>query len=89
MNPIPLELDTQMFLRLLMAVVLGALVGYKRSTTVPRAFGGSPVDERERAGKPAGCGRMAWSASARHYSPSSPFTDLVVQAIQRALQRRS
>lgn len=38
MNTIPLELDVQMFLRLLIAVVLGALVGY----------------ERERAGKPAG-----------------------------------
>ncbi len=38
MNPIPLELDVQMFLCLLIAVVLGALVGY----------------ERERAGKPAG-----------------------------------
>jgi putative Mg2+ transporter-C (MgtC) family protein len=37
-NTIPLELDLQMFLRLLIAVVLGALVGY----------------ERERAGKPAG-----------------------------------
>jgi len=38
LNAIPLELDAQMFLRLLIAVVLGALVGY----------------ERERAGKPAG-----------------------------------
>ena len=38
MNTLPLELDVQMFLRLLVAVVLGALVGY----------------ERERAGKPAG-----------------------------------
>lgn len=38
LNTISLELDTQMFLRLLVAVVLGALVGY----------------ERERAGKPAG-----------------------------------
>lgn len=38
MSTIPLELDMQMFLRLLVAVVLGALVGY----------------ERERAGKPAG-----------------------------------
>jgi putative Mg2+ transporter-C (MgtC) family protein len=38
LNAIPLELDAQMFLRLLVAVVLGALVGY----------------ERERAGKPAG-----------------------------------
>lgn len=38
LSTIPLELDTQMFLRLLIAVVLGALVGY----------------ERERAGKPAG-----------------------------------
>jgi putative Mg2+ transporter-C (MgtC) family protein len=38
MNTIPFELDAQMFLRLLIAVVLGALVGY----------------ERERAGKPAG-----------------------------------
>lgn len=38
MNSIPLELDVQMFLRLLIAMVLGALVGY----------------ERERAGKPAG-----------------------------------
>ncbi len=38
MNPIPITLDLQMFLRLLVAVVLGALVGY----------------ERERAGKPAG-----------------------------------
>ena len=38
MNTIPFELDVQMFLRLLIAVVLGALVGY----------------ERERAGKPAG-----------------------------------
>lgn len=38
LNTIPLELDMQMFLRLLVAVVLGALVGY----------------ERERAGKPAG-----------------------------------
>lgn len=38
MNAVPLELDVQMFLRLLIAVVLGALVGY----------------ERERAGKPAG-----------------------------------
>ena len=37
-NTIPFELDAQMFLRLLIAVVLGALVGY----------------ERERAGKPAG-----------------------------------
>lgn len=37
-NIIPLETDLQMFLRLLLAVVLGALVGY----------------ERERAGKPAG-----------------------------------
>ena len=37
-NTLPLELDVQMFLRLLVAVVLGALVGY----------------ERERAGKPAG-----------------------------------
>ena len=38
MNSIPLAFDAQMFLRLLTAVVLGALVGY----------------ERERAGKPAG-----------------------------------
>lgn len=38
LNAISLELDAQMFLRLLLAVVLGALVGY----------------ERERAGKPAG-----------------------------------
>lgn len=38
MNTIPLELDVQMFLRLLIAVVLGALVGY----------------ECERAGKQAG-----------------------------------
>ena len=38
MNAVPFELDVQMFLRLLIAVVLGALVGY----------------ERERAGKPAG-----------------------------------
>lgn len=38
LNNLPLELDAQMFLRLLAAVVLGALVGY----------------ERERAGKPAG-----------------------------------
>ena len=38
MNTIPFELDVQIFLRLLIAVVLGALVGY----------------ERERAGKPAG-----------------------------------
>ena len=38
MNTISLALDAQMFLRLLVAVVLGALVGY----------------ERERAGKPAG-----------------------------------
>jgi len=38
MSAIPLEFDVQMFLRLLIAVVLGALVGY----------------ERERAGKPAG-----------------------------------
>lgn len=38
MNTIPLAFDMQMFLRLLIAVVLGALVGY----------------ERERAGKPAG-----------------------------------
>lgn len=38
LNTIPLELDVQMFLRLLIATVLGALVGY----------------ERERAGKPAG-----------------------------------
>jgi putative Mg2+ transporter-C (MgtC) family protein len=38
MNSIPLDLDLQMFLRLIIAVVLGALVGY----------------ERERAGKPAG-----------------------------------
>lgn len=38
MNTISLALDAQMFLRLLAAVVLGALVGY----------------ERERAGKPAG-----------------------------------
>lgn len=38
LNTIPFELDVQMFLRLLVAVVLGALVGY----------------ERERAGKPAG-----------------------------------
>ena len=38
MNTIPLALDTQMFLRLLIATVLGALVGY----------------ERQRAGKPAG-----------------------------------
>ena len=37
-NTLPLDLDVQMFLRLLIAVVLGALVGY----------------ERERAGKPAG-----------------------------------
>lgn len=37
-NTIPLALDAQMFLRLLLAVLLGALVGY----------------ERERAGKPAG-----------------------------------
>ena len=37
-NTIPLELDIQMFLRLLIAVILGAFVGY----------------ERERAGKPAG-----------------------------------
>ena len=37
MNSIPLSLDAEMFLRLLTAVVLGALVGY----------------ERERAGKPA------------------------------------
>ena len=38
LNSIPLALDAQMFLRLLIAAVLGALVGY----------------ERERAGKPAG-----------------------------------
>ena len=38
LNVTPIDLDTQMFLRLLIAVVLGALVGY----------------ERERAGKPAG-----------------------------------
>ncbi len=38
LNTIPLELDVQMFLRLPVAVVVGALVGY----------------ERERAGKPAG-----------------------------------
>ena len=38
LNTLSLELDAQMFLRLLVAVVLGALVGY----------------ERERAGKPAG-----------------------------------
>ena len=38
MNSIPLLLDAEMFLRLLTAVVLGALVGY----------------ERERAGKPTG-----------------------------------
>ncbi len=38
LNSISLELDAQMFLRLLVAMVLGALVGY----------------ERERAGKPAG-----------------------------------
>lgn len=38
LNTIPLALDAQMFLRLLAAMVLGALVGY----------------ERERAGKPAG-----------------------------------
>jgi len=38
MSAIPLEFDVQMFLRLLIAAVLGALVGY----------------ERERAGKPAG-----------------------------------
>lgn len=38
LNTVSLELDVQMFLRLLVAVVLGALVGY----------------ERERAGKPAG-----------------------------------
>ena len=38
MNSIPLSLDAEMFLRLLTAVVLGALVGY----------------ERERAGKPTG-----------------------------------
>ena len=38
LNTFSLELDLQMFLRLLIAVVLGALVGY----------------ERERAGKPAG-----------------------------------
>ena len=38
LNTILLELDVQMFLRLLVAMVLGALVGY----------------ERERAGKPAG-----------------------------------
>jgi putative Mg2+ transporter-C (MgtC) family protein len=38
LNSILLEPDVQMFLRLLIAVVLGALVGY----------------ERERAGKPAG-----------------------------------
>lgn len=37
-NSIPFALDVQMFLLLLIAVVLGALVGY----------------ERERAGKPAG-----------------------------------
>ncbi len=37
-NALPLDLDVQMFLRLLIAVVLGALVGY----------------EREGAGKPAG-----------------------------------
>lgn len=37
-NTIALELDGQMFLRLLIAVIFGALVGY----------------ERERAGKPAG-----------------------------------
>ena len=37
-NTIPLALDVQMFMRLLVAVLLGALVGY----------------ERERAGKPAG-----------------------------------
>ena len=38
LNVTPLDLDEPMFLRLLIAVVLGALVGY----------------ERERAGKPAG-----------------------------------
>lgn len=38
MNSVPLDLDFQMFLRLLIAVLLGALVGF----------------ERERAGKPAG-----------------------------------
>ncbi len=38
LNTVPFELDVQMFLRLLAAVVLGALMGY----------------ERERAGKPAG-----------------------------------
>lgn len=38
MSSIPLALDAQMFLRLLAAVVLGALIGF----------------ERERAGKPAG-----------------------------------
>jgi putative Mg2+ transporter-C (MgtC) family protein len=37
-NVTPLDLDVQMFLRVLIAVVLGALVGY----------------ERERAGTPAG-----------------------------------
>ena len=38
LNTTPLDLDGSMFLRLLIAVVFGALVGY----------------ERERAGKPAG-----------------------------------
>lgn len=38
LNTISLELDVQMFLRLLVAMILGALIGY----------------ERERAGKPAG-----------------------------------
>lgn len=38
MNTVPVEVDVQMFLRLLVAMILGALVGY----------------ERERAGKPAG-----------------------------------
>lgn len=38
LNTVPLELDVKMLLRLLVAVVLSALVGY----------------ERERAGKPAG-----------------------------------
>lgn len=37
-NTLPVELDVQMYLRLLIAVVLGAFVGY----------------ERERAGRPAG-----------------------------------
>jgi uncharacterized membrane protein YhiD involved in acid resistance len=44
LNAFAFELDVQMFLHLLVAVVLGALVGY----------------ERERAGKRPACGPTAW-----------------------------